>query len=168
MIPGRAGWEVVAGAIASVGARDVVDLACGDGAVPRWLVEEAGVASVLALDRDPGALEHAREAADRAGGPQAWIRYEQADLEQATLPFEAYDLAWAPTVLDATDDPVRMSRMVRAGLRPRGVLLATVPAAAAAHVEGTLGRALLEEPSTVPLPGGEVLITARKPPRRRP
>ncbi|VXA96531.1 class I SAM-dependent methyltransferase [Nocardioides sp. AX2bis] len=151
---------------------DVVDLACGDGAVARWLVG-AGARSVLALDLDPDALGRARAVAARAGGDQERVLYEQADLEQATLPFEAYDLAWAPGVLATTTDPVRTARMLRAGLRPYARLVATVPATAAGRVVAALGEALLDEVVvTAAAPGamapGEVVVTARKPPRRRP
>jgi len=148
----------------------VVDLACGDGAVARWLVDRVAT-SVLALDLDPDVLDLARATAEQQGGVQRQIRYEQADLEQATLPFEAYDLAWAPGVLGTTPDPVRMARMVRAGLRPRGALVATVPRAAAGLVATALDLALLDETTTIPLPGDDapqVLLTSRKPARRRP
>ncbi len=161
----------LAAALGDVAGTDVVDLACGDGGAARWLVG-AGARSVLALDLDPDALDRARAGADADGGLDRVV-FEQADLEQATLPFEAYDLAWAPGVLASTTDPVRTARMVRAGLRPDGRLVATVPATAAGRVVAALGEALLDEVVvTAAVPGeavpGEVVVTARKPPRRRP
>lgn len=170
MTPGAV--EQLAAALGDVAGADVVDLACGDGAAARWLVG-AGARSVLALDLDPDALDRARALAPRAGDGQDRVLFEQADLEQATLPFEAYDLAWAPGVLASTPDPVRTARMVRAGLRPYGCLVATVPAAAAGRVVAALGEALLDEVVvTAAAPGepapGAVVVTARKPPRRRP
>lgn len=163
----------VAAALGEVAGADVVDLACGDGEVARWLVR-AGARSVLALDLDPDALDRARALADRAGDGQDRVRYEQADLEQATLPFEAYDLAWAPGVLATTRDPVRTARMVRAGLRPYARLVATVPTAAVDRVTAALREVVLDEVVAAPVAGGpaggtdEVVVTARKPPRRRP
>lgn len=170
MTPGA--LERLAAALGDVTGTDVVDLACGDGGAARWLVG-AGARSVLALDLDPDALDRARALAPRAGDGLDRVVFEQADLEQATLPFEAYDLAWAPGVLASTTDPVRTARMVRAGLRPYGRLVATVPATAAGRVVAALGEALLDEVVVAAaVPGeavpGEVVVTARKPPRRRP
>lgn len=178
MTPADPGWRLVVTALGDVTGADLVDLVCGDGAVARWLVD-AGARSVLALDLDPDALDRARATAARIGGTQDRVRFEQADLEQATLPFESYDLAWAPGVLATTPDPVRTARMLRAGLRPCARLVATVPAGAVGRVTEALGSALLDEvaihPSqeqgpgpTAPGAADVVVLTARKPPRRRP
>lgn len=170
-VPGAAGWEAVAAVLGRTEGADVVDLACGEGSVARWLVEVAHAGSVLALELDPDALDRARATAVRAGGAQERVHYEQADLEQATLPFEAYDLAWAPQLLATTPDPVRTARMIRAGLRPYGLLVATVRADTRDRVVAALGTALLDEVLVDPvrLDGvGALLVTARKPPRRRP
>ncbi len=156
-------------ALASRPGADVVDLACGDGALARRAVGW-GAASVLALDLDPDLLDRARVAARLAGGDvAARVHHEQADLEQATLPFEAYDVAWAPGVLARTPDPVRLARMVRAGLRPHGLLLATVPAdgAEVARAVDALGRADLREATVDAVDDDVVLLQAAKPPRGR-
>lgn len=169
--PSAAGWEALASVLGRAEGADVVDLACADGSVARWLVETARARSVLALDLDPDALDRARATAVRSGGAQARVHYEQADLEQATLPFEAYDLAWAPAVLATTPDPARTARMVCAGLRPYGLLVATVGTGARDRVVAALGTALLDEVLVLPLrlDGADaLLVTARKPPRRRP
>lgn len=179
MTPPVPGWGRVVAALGDVDGADVVDLACGGGEVAHWLVERAGARSVLGLDLDPDALDRARAGGD-TGDARDRLRFEQADLEQLTLPFEAYDVAWVPGVMATTPDPVRTARMLRAGLRPYGRVVATVPPDAAARVAAALGEALLDE--VVVIPAGAdaaevahlgaaaptVVVTARKPPRRRP
>ena len=146
---------------------DVVDLGCGTGALAR-LVLERGARSVLALDLDPDRLDVARSTARGssvegavAGAVGDRLRFEQADLEQATLPFEAYDLACC-TCLHRLADPVRFGRMVRSGLRQRAALVCVVEPGTAARLRDALERAGLE---TVGADRPGVLV-ATKPPRR--
>ncbi len=94
--------------------------------------------------------------------------FEQSDLEQVTLPFEAYDLAWCARVLEHLRDPDRFFRAVRAGVRPGGRLVLSTehrphdPAAstlAALEGAGWRLRDVVEwSPTTL-------LLAAEKPPR---
>ena len=121
-LPGGPGWPAVEALLG--------DLDAARPARPRLpgrrtarLAVQRGAASVLALDLDADRLDGARAREEAAGGGQPRIHYEQADLEQATLPFEPYDVAYCALVLDRLDDPLRFARMVRAGLRQRARLV---------------------------------------------
>lgn len=148
---------------------DLVDLGCRDGSFARWAVAR-GATSVLALDLDADALDAARDQARRRPGPQDRIHFEQADLEQATLPFEAYDVAVCQGLLDRLEDPVRFARMVRSGLRQHGLVVCTLSGPEARDRAGSaLERAGLDlvTPSRADGIGSRTAVIGRKPPRRR-
>ena len=67
-----------------------LEVGAGTGTVARWLLEEAGVAEVVALDRDTGGLE-------ALAGPR--LRVVTADLTDESLRLGSFDLIHARFVL---------------------------------------------------------------------
>lgn len=118
-LTGAPEWPDVAALLPPLAGADVVDLGCGFGAFARWAAGE-GAASVLGLDVSTRMLDAAREATD---DPR--VHLEQSDLEQVTLRPASYDLAYSALVLHYLADPLRLFRVVFAGLRPRGRLVMT-------------------------------------------
>lgn len=159
MSPTHPAWAAWTGALGPLEGADVVDLGCADGDVARWCTGR-GAASVLALDLDVDRLDAAR------GHPRGGraIHYEQADLEQATLPFEHYDLACS-TVVHRLEDPLRFARMTRAGLRPGAALVVLLPTGYD-ETAAALERGGLAPGRVTAVTGGSVLVL-RKPARRR-
>ncbi len=159
MSPSHPAWAAWTEALEPLGGADVVDLGCAEGHVARWCTAR-GASWVLALDLDAARLDAARE---HPGGQRA-VRYEQADLEQATLPFEHYDLACC-TVVHRLQDPLRFARMTRAGLRPGARLVVLLPAGADDPV-AALGRGGLVPGAATSVAGGGSVLVLHKPARR--
>lgn len=154
----------LAGAVGPLVGADLVDLGCGDGALARWAVRR-GAASVLALGLDLELLARARVSTTVTEASR--IHVEQADLDQATLPFEAYDVATC-LVLDELEDPERFARMVRAGLRPGARLVAWLqkPGDRVRSLEQGGLQVGSVSPASPTMDAG-LLVVARKPPRGR-
>ena len=152
----------VAALLPPVAGLDVVELGCGQGDLVRSL-HAAGAASVLGLELSPAALEEAR----RRGEPDG-TRFEQSDLAQVTLTFASYDLVVCLRSTRPVPDPLRLTRVVNAGLRPGGVLLATVPAYAAAALTTAVTDARMELEAVEQVDGDAGPVTAvlarRRPP----
>lgn len=169
-LPGGPGWPAVEALLGDLDGLDLLDLGCRDGALARLAVQR-GAASVLALDLDADRLDGARAREEAAGAGQPRIHYEQADLEQATLPFEAYDVAHCALLLDRLDDPLRFARMVRAGLRQHARLVVSLRGDDPRPVDA-LRTADLDvrqvEPWSPTADVAGLLVLATKPPRRSP
>jgi len=148
--------------LGSLSGLDVVDLGCREGDFVRW-AHARGAASVLGLDLPVDVLDRARALGEPGG-----TRFEQADPEQVRLVFASYDLVWCEDLAHRVDDPLRLARVVGAGLRPGGLWAAVVPLAAV-----TATVAVVEEARLVPDgvrevaagrgPGPRSLVLARKP-----
>lgn len=159
----RPEWDAVRALLPPLAGTDVVDLGCGTGSFARWAAEQ-GAASVLGLEISPGLLD-----AGRAATADPRVHLEQSDLEQVTLRFASYDLAHAALVLDELEDPLRLARVVNAGLRPGGRFVATFgqpgrhrvgPVVTAVARARLVVRALVEWPTDEP---ALWLLSAEKP-----
>lgn len=95
----------------------VLDLGCGFGWYARF-VRQRGAASVLGLDVSERMLERARAMTDDPA-----IAYRRADLETATLPEGAFDLALSVLALHYIADLGRLLAEVRRSLVPGGRLV---------------------------------------------
>jgi len=141
---------------------DVVDLGCGQGDFVRW-AHDRGATTVLGLDLAVDVLDRARALGEPEG-----TRFEQADLDQLRLGFASYDLAWCEGLAHRVADPLRLARVVGAGLRPHGLYAAVVPRTARAAVVEVVetARLVLDDVREV-APGRDaeprVAVLARKP-----
>lgn len=91
-----------------------LEVGAGTGTVARWLLEEAGVSEVVALDRDTGALAG-------LAGPR--LRVITADLTDESLDPGAYDLIHARFVLMHLPERRRTVSRLAGWLKPGGRLL---------------------------------------------
>ncbi|MFF3849303.1 methyltransferase domain-containing protein [Streptomyces sp. NPDC002328] len=94
--------------------RRCLEVGAGTGTVARWLVEEAGVEEVVALDRDTGALA-------ALAGPR--LRPLAADLTDETLSPGGFDLIHARFVLMHLPDRRRLISRLAGWLEPGGWLV---------------------------------------------
>ncbi|MER5373246.1 methyltransferase [Streptomyces sp. NPDC002553] len=91
-----------------------LEVGAGTGTVARWLVEEAGVEEVVALDRDTGALAHLE-------GPR--LRTLAADLTDESLRPGGFDLIHARFVLMHLPGRRRLISRLAGWLNPGGRLV---------------------------------------------
>ncbi|MEU2284960.1 class I SAM-dependent methyltransferase [Streptomyces sp. NPDC013178] len=91
-----------------------LDVGAGTGTVARWLLEEAGVEEVVALDRDTGALA-------ALAGPR--LRVVAADLTEESLRPGSFDLVHARFVLMHLPRRRRLISRLAGWLNPGGWLL---------------------------------------------
>ncbi|KAI0398476.1 methyltransferase domain protein [Xylariaceae sp. FL0594] len=101
------------------GAR-VLDLGCGFGWFSRYARSESA-AHVRAVDLSTNMLTRARSMTSDDG-----ITYEQADLENITLPEAAYDLVFSSLALHYLTDLPRLVTEVRKSLKPGGKFVFSV------------------------------------------
>lgn len=96
-----------------------LDIGCGTG-VAFGMLQQLGAKSIVGIDVDASSIEHARRAAQLAGGE---IEVRLADA--ARLPFAAgeFDLIFCHQLLHHANDPAAVLRECRRVLAPRGWLL---------------------------------------------
>jgi SAM-dependent methyltransferase len=94
----------------------VLDVGCHKGELAADLAERAG-ASVVAIDRSPWALEHARRA-----NPHARVTYVEADA-LTYIPEEPIDTVVLSNVLEHLEPRVAFLRRLREELRARKLLV---------------------------------------------
>ena len=108
-------WPSVRARLPDIAGIDVVDLGCGYGWFCRWAAEH-GAASVLGIDFSEKMLAKAQ--AETPNGER--ISYERADLDTASLPAAAFDLAYSSLTLHYIADLDRLLGTVHDALRPGG------------------------------------------------
>ncbi|WP_328869351.1 methyltransferase domain-containing protein [Streptomyces sp. NBC_00287] len=91
-----------------------LEVGAGTGTVARWLLREAGVAEVVAVDRDTGALD---ELADPG------LRVVTADLTDDSLNLGTFDLIHARFVLMHLPERRRLVSRLASRLNPGGRIL---------------------------------------------
>ncbi|WP_406835758.1 class I SAM-dependent methyltransferase [Streptomyces sp. AHU1] len=91
-----------------------LEVGAGTGTVVRWLLEEAGAAEVVALDRDTGGL-------GTLAGPR--VRVVTADLRDEGLDLGRFDLIHARFVLMHLPERRRLVSRLARWLKPGGWLL---------------------------------------------
>lgn len=104
--------------------RRVLDAGCGTGYGTAWLADH-GAASVVGVDVDPAAVEHARAA---AGRPTA--RFEVADLARVAdvpAPEGGWDVVVSSNALEHVSGVEGFFRGVWTRLAPGGTLIIAVP-----------------------------------------
>lgn len=95
---------------------DVLDLACGTGAVTMELAAQGmSPGSVTGVDISPGMLAVAAENAKEAGIDATWI---EADATALPLPDDAFDVAFCQQALQFFPDRVAALKDLRRVLRP--------------------------------------------------
>lgn len=110
-------WPALRTMLGDVRGLRVVDLGCGFGWFCRW-AREAGATQVLGLDLSERMLARARaETADPA------ITYALADLEQLSLPEQAFDLVYSSLAFHYVEDAARLYRSIHRALGPGGRLV---------------------------------------------
>jgi SAM-dependent methyltransferase len=112
--PGFSLYEKIAGILAELGAQQVLDLGCGEGALAAAVDHLSGKAKplVVGLDASATMLSAARR---RVGGPPA-----------TAIPFQdnTFDAVVTVNVLDHLSDPLPALRAAHRVLQPGGVLIA--------------------------------------------
>ena len=91
-----------------------LEVGAGTGTVVRWLLEEAGAAEVVALDRDTSGL-------DALSGPR--VRVVTADLSDESLDLGGFDLIHARFVLMHLPERRRLVSRLAQWLNPGGWLV---------------------------------------------
>ena len=105
-------WHRYAWASRLVTGMQVLDAACGEGYGTRLLARTAG--SVVGVDIDPGAIEHARR---RYAGPAT--RFECADCTRLPLDDDSVDAVVSFETLEHLEAQDRLLAEFRRVLRPR-------------------------------------------------
>lgn len=98
----------------------VLDLGCGAGTITTGLAARVAPGRVLAIDIDPGVLDVARGAAERAGIDT--IDFRVGDVYRLDLDDDSVDVAHAHQVLQHLGDPVAALRELARVVRPGGVI----------------------------------------------
>ncbi len=114
----RPGLELL-GRIPDVGARRVVDLGCGTGALTAVLADRWPDAEVTGIDASPEMIARARS--DHPG-----ITFEIADI-QTWRPDGRIDVVYSNATLHWLDDHADVFAMLRSWLDPGGVLAVQMP-----------------------------------------
>ncbi|MFE7424915.1 class I SAM-dependent methyltransferase [Streptomyces sp. NPDC057545] len=102
--------------LAGVGARRVLDVGSGPGTVAGLLADTFPDAEVVAVDRSPALLEHARA---RSSGR---IAIQQADLPDEFGRLGTADLIWSANAVHHLGDQQAALTALAASLRPGGLL----------------------------------------------
>jgi methionine biosynthesis protein MetW len=110
----------IAGVIARLGPRKLLDVGCGSGYLAKLLKERVSRLVVHGVDISTVALERARAHVD-----EVW----QGDLDKADLPLpaEQYDTVTCVEVLEHLYDPDHALREIARVLTPSGHAVVTVP-----------------------------------------
>ena len=101
----------------------IVDLGCGPGLWLRDITKQLDVQSVTGFDRNPQALEYARNLLQQAGVSNFTLHC--TDLERGELPKDLpfHDLGFMGFVLHEFNNPLRALEAVRSLIRPWGFLV---------------------------------------------
>ncbi len=119
----RATWPYSEPFLRAAGLREglrVLDAGCGNGAITLRIADCLGpTGRITGIDRDPGMIDIAREAAAQHELP---VEFLHTDIEQHAPPGESYDLIYARLLLSHLGDPAAaLGRLVKA-LKPGGIL----------------------------------------------
>lgn len=99
----------------------ILSLGCGNGHLERRLAQEGAFLLCDAYDMAEGSLQTARTQANEAG--LTGIRYEATDINQISLPPEAYDSVWIHSALHHFEALEHISSQIRQTLKPQGLLI---------------------------------------------
>ncbi|MBN9077064.1 MAG: SAM-dependent methyltransferase [Rhizobiales bacterium 65-79] len=116
-LAGAAEWPVLRSMLPAIAGLRVIDLGCGYGWFCRWAAEN-GASTVLGLDISEKMLDRARAATDDDA-----ISYRRANLDELTLPPEAFDLAYSSLAFHYVEDAERLYRTIHHALVPGGRLV---------------------------------------------
>ena len=119
-LDGAPEWPTLQAMLPDLAGRRVLDLGCGFGWFCRWAAGQ-GAAEVVGVDVSGNMLARAR-----AEGPDAAIRYEQADLERFAPSHGAFDLAYSSLAFHYLTDLAGLLARVSSGLVPGGRLVCSV------------------------------------------
>ncbi len=97
----------------------ILDLGCGEGQLGFALREIYPAARLVGIDRDPKAIERARERAAELGLTN--VEFVVGDVQQ-NLPDEQFDLIYAAFVFLHTRQPEKVVQLCYAALQPGGYL----------------------------------------------
>jgi ubiquinone/menaquinone biosynthesis C-methylase UbiE len=98
----------------------VIDCGCGQGSITVGLAEAVAPGEVVGIDREPSQIEAARLWAAEHGA--TGIRFEVGSIYELPVPDASFDAAFAHTVLEHVDDPLRALREMRRVLKPSGIV----------------------------------------------
>ena len=118
-LDGAPEWASIQAMLPELRGKKVIDLGCGYGWFCRS-ARQAGAAEVLGIDVSEKMLARARELTDDPG-----IRYQREDLEQLTLPGQAYDLAYSSLALHYLPELTPFLATIHQALKPGGWLVFT-------------------------------------------
>jgi SAM-dependent methyltransferase len=119
-LDGAAEWPRLRSLLPALDGARVLDLGCGFGWFCRW-ARAHGAARVLGLDVSTNMLDRARRDTDDPA-----ITYEQADLEQVTLPVDSFDLVFSSLTLHYLADLDRIVRQMAGAVVPGGAVVCSV------------------------------------------
>jgi SAM-dependent methyltransferase len=117
---GAAEWPTMRALLPPLRGAQVLDLGCGFGWFCRWSRAQ-GAASVQGIDVSTKMLERARRDTDDPA-----IRYVLADLEQVTLPTDAFDLVYSSLTLHYLADLDRIVQQMAAAVVRGGAVVCSV------------------------------------------
>jgi SAM-dependent methyltransferase len=113
-------WPTLEALLPPLAGARIVDLGCGYGWFSAYAADD-GAASALALDVSERMLERAQNLNARPT-----IVYRRADLETATLPAKAFDLAFSALAMHYVADLPRLLSEIACALIPGGLLVASL------------------------------------------
>lgn len=119
-LDGAPEWPALRAMLPDLRDRAILDLGCGYGWFAAFAMR-AGAARVLALDASARMLARAAEI-----NAHPAIEYRQADLETATFPPAAFDLAYSSLAFHYVADLAGLLARVRGALRPGAMLVFSV------------------------------------------
>jgi SAM-dependent methyltransferase len=113
-------WPVLRSFIPPLLHKDFLDLGCGMGWYCRWAAEQ-GANSVRGLDISTKMLDVARNTTENPA-----ISYEQADLENMSLPDGTYDVVFSSLALHYIVNLRGLMSQIHASLKPGGTFVFSV------------------------------------------
>jgi ubiquinone/menaquinone biosynthesis C-methylase UbiE len=97
----------------------VLDLACGTGALERRILDEEPRAQLVGVDLAPAMVERARRKLEGASG----VRFEQADAHDLPFDDDAFDAVLCASTFHYFTHPAQVLAEARRVLRPAGRLV---------------------------------------------